>query len=522
MIAPTSESVRRIVVVGGGTAGMLSAIAMRKKFPAEIDVVVVRSTRLGVIGVGEGTIPSVVQFLHNFLGIEHRELHQRAEPSIKLGIRYLWGSRPYFNYTFSSQLVRPGEWFEYPNGYYCDEDFRFANVSAALMEHDRVWLRRGDGRPAFNTNFAYHFENRKFVAYLEDLADQLGIPKIDDVVDEVLQDESGISELVLESGQRVKGDLFLDCSGFPSLLLGQALGESTVDFGNALFCDRAVVGGWDRTDEPYHPYTTAETMDSGWCWRIEHDDIVNRGYVFCSQFISDEQAIEEFRKKNPRTRDPRVIRFPAGARRRLWVRNVVAIGNSAGFVEPLEATAIGMICDSILSLVKALKASNFQVVPIQRDVFNRTQFENWEIIRDFLALHYKFNHRLDTPFWQAARHDVDLGEAQEFADYYQAVGPDFGLLTQRLKRDFFSAEGYLAMLVGQQVPYQSTIQISQHQRDKWKLYLANLDTQARNGVPMMEYLQWARTSDLPLDALKGGSVPRRVGTPSLEGQLNWH
>ncbi len=351
-----------------------------------------------------------------------------------------------------------------PRGYYCDEEFDFADLNSALMNKNKVCMRFPNGQPRHNPNVAYHLENKKFVGYLEELATNEGIKKIDDLVADVICDEEGVKSLMLKSGERIDGDFFIDCSGFHAEIIGKALGEEKIDFSDALLCDGAVVGGWERTNETYHPFTTAETMDSGWCWRIEHDHLINRGYVFCSSFISDEEAVSEFKRKNPLVADARVIKFESSVVKRSWVKNVVAIGNSAGFVEPLEATAIGMICDSALRLSKALESANGQILASQRDIFNRVTQKNWLIIRDFLALHYKFNDRLSTPFWTAAMNDVKIGDAQQYVDYFRDVGPDFSILSTELRRDFFTAEGYLALLVGQKLPYRTAFVVRDAER----------------------------------------------------------
>ena len=514
-----NEKIDKVTIVGGGTAGLLAAAAFRIHLHDKIKITLVRSTKLGVIGVGEGTIPSVVQFLHRFLGISHLELHAQAKPTIKLGIKYEWGRRPYFAYTFSGQLVNKIPGFQYAPGFYCNEDFRFANNSAAFMEHDTVCFRDSEGTPKIHPNFAYHFENKTLVEYLEKLTDQLGVAKIDDVVKFVEQDDSGVKALRLESDLRIDGDFFVDCSGFQSLLLGQAFSEPLIEFREALFCDRAIVGGWNRDEEPFHPYTTAETMDAGWSWRIEHDNWINRGYVFCSSFVSDEKAEVEFRNKNPKLEDVKIIPFPAGVRKNAWIKNVVALGNAVGFVEPLEATSIGIICDGILSLVNSIRSSNYRIVDAQRKAYNRIHFENWEIIRDFLALHYKYNDRIDTPFWRAANQDVQLGKIQALVDYYREVGPDFGLLKVDLKRDFFGAEGYLVMLVGQCVEHGSSICLTDFEKVKWRSYIESLNARAKNGVPMKEYLSYSRLNPIDLDRIQFGS--RRMGTSANVGELGW-
>ena len=187
-------------------------------------------------------------------------------------------------------------------------------------------------------------------------------------------DDDGINALKLETGNSISADIFVDCSGFGSILLGKILKEPFVDYRQSLYCDRAIIGGWERTDEPVHPYTTSETMEAGWCWQIEHEDRINRGYVFSSGFISDDEAEDEFRSNNPKLSETGgIIKFRAGRYENAWVKNVVAIGNSAGFVEPLEATAIAAICTTAKALSETLAETGSYITPSIRKAFNSIQ-----------------------------------------------------------------------------------------------------------------------------------------------------
>ncbi|MEM7456900.1 MAG: tryptophan halogenase family protein [Planctomycetota bacterium] len=516
----SSRKVNRVVVLGGGSAGFLVALAIKKHLP-DTPLVVVRSTKMGVIGVGEGTIWSVVNFLHRFLGLDPARFHRDVRPTLKLGIHYLWGSRPFFNYTFAPQLSQPLEKTNILRGYFCDEECDYADIASALMTFDKACLRLPNGQPQILPNHAYHLENRRFVGFLESISDEWGIEKIDDLVNGVEQDESGIKALLLESGNRVEGDLFIDASGFRSELIGKALDVEFVDFSNELYCDSAIFGGWERNEEDViHPYTTAETMDAGWSWRIEHDEVVNRGYVFCSKYISDEDADAEFRRKNPHVEMTKCIKFRPGVRRKTWHKNVIAVGNSAGFVEPLEATAIGMICDSAVNIVRALAANEGHIHPVQAEAYSRIQFENWEIIRDFLALHYKFNDRLDTPFWNAAQEETPLGRTEKIVDYYRVTGPDMSLIGADLKRDFFDLEGYLSMLVGQKVPYERKIEFSLQERNQWKVYKNRLRDSMYSAMDMRECLTHLRGENAFANPNKEGATID-INSPHV-GELQWH
>ena len=245
----------------------------------------------------------------------------------------------------------------------------------------------------------------------------------DETVQEAPLDDQGVAGLRLASGELLTADLYIDCSGFRSALLARALAEPYISFESTLFCDRAVAGGWDRTDEPIKPYTTAETMDCGWCWQIEHEDRVHRGYVYASDFISDDDAEREFRAKNPRVRATRIVKFPSGRYRNSWVKNVVAVGNASGFVEPLESTSLMVIGYECRLLASLLADCDRDPGPASVDVYNYEVGRTWDTIRQFLAIHYRFNSRLDTPFWRACRADVDLAGARPLVEYYQENGP---------------------------------------------------------------------------------------------------
>ena len=494
------DRIGRVVILGGGTAALLAAAGFARHLP-DIEVVMVRSTKMGIIGVGEGTIVTIGRFLHEYLGIDPLRFHREVHPSIKLGIQFDWGAEKPYHYSFTPQYSagNPAQSrLAHRVGDYCHSEATFADLSSSLMYHGKVAITDPAGNPSQSPSFAYHLENRRFVGFLEQWVKEQGIEAVDAIVEQVDVGEKGVTSLRLDNGQTMTADLFVDCSGFRSELLGTALDEPFISFKEALPCDRAVVGGWQRSDETYNAFTTAQAMDSGWSWQIEHDEIINRGYVFASDFISDDAAESEFRRKNPKVVDTRVIRFRSGYHRRSWIGNVVAIGNSAGFVEPLEATAIGFMCTAINHLVSFLKTGGHAVADVQRDLFNRHQEENWLQTRDFLAMHYKPNRLSRSAFWDFCREEQPLGDAQEILDFYQAVGPDFRALQPRLRTDSFGAEGYLAILVGQQVPHRGQKTMTTAEVDAWTKWRQNCSRQAERGVGMAEYLDRIRQGRLRL------------------------
>jgi tryptophan halogenase len=403
--------IQHVLVLGGGSAGFIAAISLKIKLP-DLQVSVVRSKDMGVIGVGEATTFAFPSYLHGRLKIDPGEFHRGAQPTWKLGIRFHnWGPRRHFDYTFRPQVTSRCENLPKLNGYYCYEDPEYADLFPALMSHDKAFVRNPHGGPHIGTDVAYHIENRTFVAYLETYAARLGIDIQNDLVSEVKQDDPGVTGLVLKSGHTVTADLYVDCSGFASLLLSKTLHEPYLSYRPTLFNDRAIWGGWERTDEPIRPYTTAEAMDAGWCWRIDHEFSINRGYVYCSAFISDDDAEREFRSKNPKVQTTKPVKFVTGRYERAWVKNVVGIGNAAGFVEPLESTSLGVICDQSDSLVNSLIECDRRPTPTIVGQYNKRFRLKWDNIRDFLGIHYKFNTGMDTPYWRECRDKCDIAGA---------------------------------------------------------------------------------------------------------------
>jgi tryptophan halogenase len=259
--------IKRVLILGGGSAGFIAALALKRKLP-NLEVLVIRSKDIGIIGVGEGSTPGLTRFFHEYLGMNVKKFFATAQPTWKLGLRFLWGPRPYFNYTFSVKQIN-GELKQLPRikAYYCWDEMEYEDSLSAMMSQDRAFERNPKGDPFIHQSIAYHFENEKFVRFLEEYAVALGVMVLDDKVIEVEQNEAGVAGLRLESGRRETADLYLDASGFGSVLLGKALGEPFVSYDKTLFCDRAVVGGWDRKDPEdllIKPYTTCETMNCGW------------------------------------------------------------------------------------------------------------------------------------------------------------------------------------------------------------------------------------------------------------------
>ncbi len=485
--------IQSILVVGSGSAGLIAALSLKRKIPA-ITVRIVRSPEIGVIGVGEGTTPNFPTHLFDYLGISRKTFYEKAGPSWKLGVKFLWGPRGKFFYSFAPQLDSQWSNLSKPHGFYCDDEFSGVHLSSALMEEDLVFNRQENGAPEVQPWHAFHIENRKFVDVLEQFATEIGVEIIDGKVIGAERGDAGVTAVRLEDGRTLEADFFIDSTGFRSELLGKTLGVPYKSFAKTLFTDRAVVGGWERTDESIQPYTTAETMDSGWCWQVELENHINRGYVFSSQAISDDDAADEYMRKNPKFKGtPRVVKYQSGCYEKMWVDNVVAIGNSAGFVEPLESTALMIVCSQSKMLVDFLLHSTLQPTQTLRNLYNDMVADTWDDIRDFLGLHYKLNTALDTPFWKHCREETDLSGIGELLEFYYENGPT-GFCRYRIptSQSDFGIEGYFNMLVGNKVPYRNHYTASAQERAIWNGHVANIRKTAKAGIGVKEALAYVR------------------------------
>ena len=484
--------INTIVVLGAGSAGLMVALTLKRKLP-QLNVRVVRSPDIGVIGVGEGTTAVFPRHFFEYLKLKPQQFYADAAPTWKLGIKFLWGSAREFYYTFAYEYQHRYPELSRNNGFFFQPDPPYAGAISAFMAHDKVFPRRADGLPQFHNHHAFHIENKKLVGWLEKVCREFAI-EITDATVRAERDDHRIAALLTDTAERITADLFVDASGFRSELLGRALEEPFLSYADALFCDRAVIGGWPRTDEPIRPYTAAETMDAGWCWQIEHEHWINRGYVYSSRFIDDQPALDEFLRKNPKVaNEPRVVKFRSGRYRRLWVDNVVAVGNAAGFVEPLEATALQIICVEASTLADSLLDSLCEPTPTLIHLYNDYNAQAWDDIRDFLAVHYKFNRRLATPFWEACRADTQLHNAEFLVDFYKENGPSVVAGAQLLHpSNSFGMDGYLALLVGQQVPHAKVYTPTAAEQKIWRDRCNTWAMEARRAMDVKQGLEAIR------------------------------
>jgi tryptophan halogenase len=442
---------RSIVIVGGGTAGWMAAAALSRLVAAGVSVTLIESDEIGTIGVGEATIPPIRTF-NAMIGLDENEFVRATGGTFKLGIEFVDWLRPGSRYmhpfgTFGADLggvsfhqfwlhhAQTGEF----RGL---EEFNLCAVAARLNRFQRPVE---DPRSVLSTlNYAFHFDAGLYTAFLRHHSEGRGVVRREGMVREVpLRTEDGFVEaVVLDSGERIEGDLFIDCSGFRGLLIEQALGTGYEDWSHWLPCDRAVAVPCGGTTDPL-PYTRATALDSGWQWRIPLQHRMGTGCVYSSAHMSDDEAAATALSlvEGEAIADPRVIRFTTGRRRKQWNRNVVALGLASGFLEPLESTSIHLVQAGISKLLAMLPDRLFD--PVLEAEYNRLSALQFEQVRDFLILHYKANAR-DGEFWRAAAAmDVPESLATKIA-LFRESGRIF-----RHEDELFSEASWLAVLMGQ-------------------------------------------------------------------------
>jgi tryptophan 7-halogenase len=447
-----SGPLQRIVIVGGGTAGWMAAAALSRLVRTGVAITLVESEAIGTVGVGEATIPPIRTF-NAMVGVDENELLRRTGGSFKLGIEFVdWWRKgvrymhPFGQFGADMDGVSFHQFWLRHAGAAGLPPLEAFNLCAVAARLGRFQPPVPDPRSVLSTlNHAYHFDAALYAAFLREKAEAKGVVRREGRVVEVpLRSEDGFVEaVVLDSGERVEGDLFLDCSGFRGLLIEEALGAGYEGWSRWLPCDRAVALPVEGDGDPL-PYTRATALAAGWSWRIPLQHRTGTGYVYCSAEISDEEAAETIVQaaQGRALGEPRFLRFTPGRRRKAWHRNVVALGLASGFLEPLESTSIHLIQAGISKLLAMLPDRGFD--PILEREYNRLTQLQIEQVRDFVILHYKATERDDSGFWrQLSAMEVPDSLAAKIA-LFEENGRIF-----RHEDELFSEASWLAVLLGQ-------------------------------------------------------------------------
>lgn len=446
------DQIRRIVIAGGGSAGWMSAAALSSTLNQNCEIVLIESEQIGTVGVGEATIPPIRTF-NQTLGIDERDFIRETQASFKLGIEFVnWGAEGerYFHpfgphgRTFDMSNVHQ-HWLRAKRS---GDPSRFDDHSMAwaMARNNRFAPPTGDRRHVLSTyDYAFHFDAGLYAKFLRKHSEQRGVRRVEGKISDVsLDPETGfVSALILESGERFEADLYIDCTGFRGILIEGALEAGFEDWTHWLPCNRAVTVGSERLQE-LPPFTRSTAKQAGWQWRIPLQHRTGNGHVYSSEFTDESAATETLLAgiETPLRGEPRHLRFTTGRRKTFWSKNVVAIGLSSGFMEPLESTSLHLIQAGISKLLALFPDRRFD--PMVIDEYNRISVTEFERIRDFLILHYKLNQRTDGEFWSYCA-NMDIPDSLAFKiEHFRRFGRH---ITREM--DLFGEDSWLAVHIGQ-------------------------------------------------------------------------
>ncbi|RZL59195.1 MAG: tryptophan 7-halogenase [Sphingomonas sp.] len=437
---------RRIVIAGGGTAGWMAAAAIARVMGRAAAVTLVESDAIGTVGVGESTIPPLITF-NRLLGINEADFMRATQATFKLGIAFDGWKQAGDSYFHSFGLTGTDHWAAGFQHYWLDGQTRGHGQPYDDYCLELIAAREGKFAhlPDERMNYAYQLDSGLYGRFLRRMAEADGARRVEGRIAQVqLDGESGdIAALLLDSGMRIEGDLFLDCTGFRALLIEQALHTGFDDWTHYLPCDAAIAVQTESV-APAVPFTRAMAHDAGWQWRIPLQHRVGNGIVYCSRYLDHDAALARLlgNVEGRVLTEPNRIRFVTGARRRQWHRNCIALGLSGGFMEPLESTSIHLIQRAILRLIRMMPAGD--VSPRDIAEFNDQQHTDMLQIRDFLILHYKVTERRDSPFWrQCATMAIPDSLAQKI-ELFRETGRVF-----RKNEELFAENSWVQVMLGQ-------------------------------------------------------------------------
>jgi tryptophan halogenase len=477
------NKIKKIVIVGGGTAGWIAAASLAKLLGKTLDICLIESDEIPTVGVGEATIPTLLS-LHELLGINEQEFVAKTQGTFKLGISF-------------------ENWRDLDQDYIHSFGFTGRDCWAAGFQH--FWLKgqqlgiaKDFGEycpelvaarqnkfavaPKHGLNYAYHIDAGLYAKFLRELAEENGVIRQEGkVVDVGLDSHSGfVNNVVLASGEVIEGDLFIDCSGFKGLLIEQALHTGYDDWSHWLPMNSAVAVQTESLGEPI-PYTRSIARDSGWQWRIPLQNRVGNGLVFCDRYLSDDEGISTLMANiegKPIT-EPRVIKFKTGTRRKHWNKNVIAMGLSSGFIEPLESTSIHLIQRSITRLMQMFPYDGIR----EPDIAEFNSQMNFEIIniRDFIILHYHVTKRKDTPFWRFCSSMEIPDSLQHRIELFKQTGRVFQVPTE-----LFGENSWTQVMLGQGlIPEQYHPIVNMMDDAELESFLSSIDQSVKNKVSQL-------------------------------------
>lgn len=482
-----AKALQNIIIVGGGTAGWMTATALTHMFGEISNITLIESDDIGIIGVGEATIPSI-QLFNNLLGINENEFLSATQGTIKLGIEFTDWLKPGHSYMHAFGAIGREIGLVPFHNYWVKDyidgapqeslwDYSINYQSAKLNKFARPDIVRC--APLEGMPWAFHFDASLYAQYLRKIAQLRGAKRIEGKINKVnLSAENGnIESVSLENGSEIKGDLFIDCSGFRSLLLGDALGIKFKDYSDMLPVNRAWAVPCENV-EPLTPYTRSTAREAGWQWRIPLQHRIGNGHVFSSDYMSEDEACSILLNNldGKRLDEPRLIKFKTGRREVAFHKNCVAIGLSLGFLEPLESTAIHFIQSGIARLISLMPSGEINQNLV--DEYNKQGGEEFDLVRDFIVLHYHAQQRTGQKFWDDCRERPISDSLKNKIDLFSQTG----VLSQDAN-DLFKYSSWIQVLIGQGIipkithPYVQTIT-----NENRSSYLNNISSLVKNAV----------------------------------------
>jgi tryptophan halogenase len=446
------DAIRKVVIVGGGTAGWMAATLFSKLYERAFEIVLIESDEIGIIGVGEATIPPIKRY-NSMVELDEYDCLKAAKGTYKLGIEFVDWLHPGHSYMHSFGKIGQDLGWLRTHQYWLKTlqegraaPFDHFAINAVASRRNKFMRARADmtESPLGEIAHAYHFDAALYARYLRGLSEGRGVRRIEGkIVDVRLRGEDGFVEaVVMESGEAIAGDLFLDCSGIRGLLIEQALHAGYEAWSEWLPCDRAIAVPCASV-EPLTPYTRSTAQAGGWRWRIPLQHRIGNGVVYSSQHLGEDEATAGLLANldGEALAEPRVIKFTPGVRKEIWKKNVVAVGLSSGFLEPLESTSIHLIQSGLIRLVTLFPDRSFNKAVI--DEYNRQTYFEYSRVRDFIIAHYKLNAR-EEPMWRACREMAIPDTLREKLDLFGATGQVF-----RFNEELFAEESWIQVLLGQ-------------------------------------------------------------------------
>lgn len=438
--------IRRIVIAGGGTAGWMVAAGLSKTLGKLLDIKLIESDEIGTVGVGEATIPTLMNF-HNLLEINEQEFMAATQATFKLGISFENWRNLNEDYIHSFGLTGTDHWTAgFQHFWMKGRERKLAgDYGDYCLELKAAQEGRFAHLPRNGMNYAYHIDASRYAKFLRKFSEPFGVQRIEGKIAKVNTDATSgdITSLRLDTGTEIEGDLFIDCTGFRGLLIGQAMNVEYEDWSHWLYCDSAIAVQTESLGDAV-PYTRSIARESGWQWRIPLQHRVGNGIVYSSRYIDDDQARKTLLANidGQALTDPRVIKFQPGQRRKTWTGNCVAIGLASGFLEPIESTSIHLIQRGIVRLMQMFPAAGICQSDI--DEYNQQTTAEIQHIRDFIILHYHVTNRQDTAFWRDCRSMDIPASLRHRIDLFRETGRVF-----RIPNELFAENSWIQVMLGQ-------------------------------------------------------------------------